>query len=142
MSPTNLPPCLADLCRHEEVLAAIGEAVTVRRELAARWPDAYRRERKSRWSPKPDEDQADRPSACSSKSQRASGRSAALPPSRRACAVADHDAIAADDDLADHAADSWWLSASATLISTFIAAHGALATACRLVVPSDVLISA
>jgi len=27
--------------RREEALAAIQEAVTIRRELAARWPDAY-----------------------------------------------------------------------------------------------------
>jgi hypothetical protein len=35
---------LADLGRREEALAAIQEAVTIRRELAARWPDAHRHE--------------------------------------------------------------------------------------------------
>jgi hypothetical protein len=35
---------LAGLGRREEALAAIPEAVTIRRELAARWPDAYHHE--------------------------------------------------------------------------------------------------
>ena len=33
---------LAELGRREEALAAIGEAVAIYRQLAARWPDAYR----------------------------------------------------------------------------------------------------
>jgi hypothetical protein len=37
----NLAVDLAGLQRREDVLAAIGEAVTIRRELADRWPDAY-----------------------------------------------------------------------------------------------------
>ena len=35
---------LAGLGRWEEALAASQEAVTIRRELAARWPDAYQQE--------------------------------------------------------------------------------------------------
>ena len=35
---------LADLGRPKKALAASQEAVTIRRELAARWPDAYRHE--------------------------------------------------------------------------------------------------
>lgn len=30
--------------RREEALAAIQEAITIHRELAARWPDAYQRD--------------------------------------------------------------------------------------------------
>jgi hypothetical protein len=44
MSLNNLSADLADLGRREDALAAIREAVTIRRELAARWPDAYRQE--------------------------------------------------------------------------------------------------
>ena len=44
MSLNNLSLRLADLGRREEALAAIQEAVTIRRELAARWPDAYQHE--------------------------------------------------------------------------------------------------
>ena len=40
----NLSNRLADLGRREDALAAGQEAVTIRRELAARWPDAYRHE--------------------------------------------------------------------------------------------------
>ena len=43
-SLTNLSPLLAGLGRREEALAAIQEAVTIRRELAASWPDAYHHE--------------------------------------------------------------------------------------------------
>jgi hypothetical protein len=43
-SLSNLSVLLAGLGRREEALAAIEEAVTVRRELAARWPDAYEQE--------------------------------------------------------------------------------------------------
>ena len=42
MSLNNLSLRLGDLGRPEEALAAIQEAVAIRRELAARWPDAYR----------------------------------------------------------------------------------------------------
>ena len=35
---------LGDLGRREEGLAAIQEAVTIRRELAARWPNVYQHE--------------------------------------------------------------------------------------------------
>src|SRR5690242_3956339 len=45
-SLNNLSVRLGDLGRREEALAAIEEAVTVRRELAARWPDAYEQELK------------------------------------------------------------------------------------------------
>ena len=41
MSLNNLSLRLADLGRREDALAPIEEAVTIRRELAARWPDAY-----------------------------------------------------------------------------------------------------
>ena len=44
MSLNNLSVRLADLGRREDALAAIQEAVTIRRELAARWPDAYPQE--------------------------------------------------------------------------------------------------
>jgi hypothetical protein len=44
MSLNNLSVRLGDLGRREEALAAIEEAVTVRRELAARWPDVYQQE--------------------------------------------------------------------------------------------------
>ena len=44
MSLNNLAVLLAELGRREEALAAIQEAVTIRRELAARWPDAYHHE--------------------------------------------------------------------------------------------------
>jgi Tetratricopeptide repeat len=40
-SLNNLSTRLGALGRREEALAAIQEAVTIRRELAARWPDAY-----------------------------------------------------------------------------------------------------
>jgi hypothetical protein len=40
-SLSNLSNHLGDLGRREEALAAIREAVTIRRKLAARWPDAY-----------------------------------------------------------------------------------------------------
>ena len=40
----NLSNRLADLGRPQDALAAGEEAVTIRRELAARWPDAYRHE--------------------------------------------------------------------------------------------------
>ena len=43
-SLNNLSVRLAELRRREEALAAIEEAVTVRRELAARWPDVYQQE--------------------------------------------------------------------------------------------------
>jgi len=43
-SLNNLSVRLAELGRREEALAAIEEAVTVRRELAARWPDVYQQE--------------------------------------------------------------------------------------------------
>ena len=43
-SLNNLAIRLADLGRREEALAASQEAVTIRRELAARWPDTYQRE--------------------------------------------------------------------------------------------------
>ena len=42
MSLNNLSVRLADLGRREEALAAIQEAVTIRRELAAARPDAFR----------------------------------------------------------------------------------------------------
>jgi hypothetical protein len=41
MSLHNLAARLADLGRREDALAAIEEATSIRRELAARWPDAY-----------------------------------------------------------------------------------------------------
>ena len=41
MSLNNLSVRLAGLGRREDALAAIEEAVGIRRELAARWPDAY-----------------------------------------------------------------------------------------------------
>ena len=41
MSLNNLSARLAGLGRREEALAAIEEAVTIRRELATRWPNAY-----------------------------------------------------------------------------------------------------
>ena len=41
MSLTNLAVRLGELGRREDALAAIQEAVTIYRELAARWPDAY-----------------------------------------------------------------------------------------------------
>jgi hypothetical protein len=44
MSLNNLSIRLGELGRREDALAAIQEAVTVRRELAARWPDAYQQE--------------------------------------------------------------------------------------------------
>ncbi len=44
MSLNDLSVRLGDLGRREEALAAIQEAVTIRRELAARWPDVYHRE--------------------------------------------------------------------------------------------------
>ena len=44
MSLNNLSLRLADLGRREDALAAIEEAAGIRRELAARWPDAYRHE--------------------------------------------------------------------------------------------------
>jgi Tetratricopeptide repeat len=40
-SLNNLSVRLVGLGRREEALAAIQEAVTIRRELATRWPDAY-----------------------------------------------------------------------------------------------------
>jgi Tetratricopeptide repeat len=40
----NLSNRLADLGRPQDALDAGEEAVTIRRELAARWPDAYRHE--------------------------------------------------------------------------------------------------
>ncbi len=43
-SLNNLGIHLAELERREEALAAIQEAVTIRRELATRWPDAYQHE--------------------------------------------------------------------------------------------------
>jgi hypothetical protein len=43
-SLTDLSVRLGRLGRPEDGLAAIKEAVTIRRELAARWPEAYRRE--------------------------------------------------------------------------------------------------
>jgi hypothetical protein len=43
-SLNNLSTRLGALGRREEALAAIQEAVTIRRELAARWPDAYQQE--------------------------------------------------------------------------------------------------
>ena len=44
MSLNNLSLRLAGLGRREDALAAIREAVTIHRELAARWPDAYHQE--------------------------------------------------------------------------------------------------
>ena len=44
MSLNNLSVQLGDLGRREDALAAIQEAVTIRRELAARWPEAYQHE--------------------------------------------------------------------------------------------------
>jgi hypothetical protein len=44
MSLNNLSLLLGELGWREDALAAIREAVTIRRELAARWPDAYRHE--------------------------------------------------------------------------------------------------
>jgi hypothetical protein len=44
MSLHNLAARLADLGRREDALAAIEEATSIRRELAARWPDAYQHE--------------------------------------------------------------------------------------------------
>jgi hypothetical protein len=41
MALNNPSSRLGELGRREEALAAIQEAVTIRRELAARWPDAY-----------------------------------------------------------------------------------------------------
>ena len=43
-SLNNMAVVLGDLGRPEDALAAIEEAVTIRRELAARWPDAHRHE--------------------------------------------------------------------------------------------------
>ena len=43
-SLNNLSADLAGLGRQEDALAAIQEAVTIRRELAARWPDVYHQE--------------------------------------------------------------------------------------------------
>jgi Tetratricopeptide repeat len=40
-SLNNLSLALDGLGRQEEALAAIEEAVSIRRELAARWPDTY-----------------------------------------------------------------------------------------------------
>jgi hypothetical protein len=40
----NLSNRLADLGRPQDALAAGEEAVTIRRELATRWPDAYHHE--------------------------------------------------------------------------------------------------
>ena len=40
----NLSVWLADVGRREQALAAIEKAVTIGRELAARWPDAYQQE--------------------------------------------------------------------------------------------------
>jgi hypothetical protein len=45
-APANPTSCLANLGRHQEALGAINQAATVRRERAARWPDAHRHERK------------------------------------------------------------------------------------------------
>ena len=44
LSLNNLSADLAGLGRQEDALAAIQEAVTIRRELAARWPDVYHQE--------------------------------------------------------------------------------------------------
>jgi Tetratricopeptide repeat len=44
MSLNNLSLLLGGLGRREDALAAIEEAVTIRRELAARWPDTYQQE--------------------------------------------------------------------------------------------------
>jgi Tetratricopeptide repeat len=44
MSLNNLAASLADLGRREDALAAIEEAVGIRRDLAARWPDVYQHE--------------------------------------------------------------------------------------------------
>ena len=44
LSLNNLSADLAGLGRQEDALAAIEEAVTIRRELAARWPDAHHHE--------------------------------------------------------------------------------------------------
>jgi len=44
MSLHNLASRLADLGRRQDALAATQEAVTIRRELAARWSEAYRQE--------------------------------------------------------------------------------------------------
>ncbi|HTQ92845.1 MAG TPA: tetratricopeptide repeat protein [Streptosporangiaceae bacterium] len=44
MALNNLSNRLAGLGQREDALAAIQEAVAIRRELAARWPDAYRHE--------------------------------------------------------------------------------------------------
>ena len=44
MALNNLSVRLGDQGRREEALAAIQGAVTIRRELAARWPDAYGQE--------------------------------------------------------------------------------------------------
>jgi hypothetical protein len=41
MSLTNLSNCLARLGGREKAFAAIEEAITIYRELAARWPEAY-----------------------------------------------------------------------------------------------------
>jgi hypothetical protein len=46
MSLHNLAARLADLGRPEDALAAIKEATSIRRELAARWPDAHHQELK------------------------------------------------------------------------------------------------
>jgi hypothetical protein len=46
MSLHNLAARLADLGRREDALAAIEEATSIRRELAARWPDTYHQELK------------------------------------------------------------------------------------------------
>ena len=43
-SLNNLSVDLGELGRREEALAAIQEAVTIRRELAARWSDAHQHE--------------------------------------------------------------------------------------------------
>ena len=43
-SLSNLSLALGNMGRREDALAAIEEAVTIRRELAASWPDAHRHE--------------------------------------------------------------------------------------------------
>jgi len=43
-SLNNLAVRLGDLGRREDALTAIEEAVTIRRELAAKWPDAHHHE--------------------------------------------------------------------------------------------------
>jgi hypothetical protein len=44
MALTYLAVRLGELGRREEALATIQEAITIRRELAARWPDVYHHE--------------------------------------------------------------------------------------------------